>query len=91
MATEQGRFQDKGWRSLSDHYKELHELYSAWNEAVVASEERAEELKRFGFRLITNGTDNHLILIDMTSKNIPGKEAESRCDPVAGSCFACES
>jgi glycine hydroxymethyltransferase len=42
----------------------------------------AEELKNHGFRLITNGTDNHLILIDMTSKNIPGKEAESLLDSV---------
>jgi len=29
-----------------------------------------------GFRLVSGGTDNHLILIDLTSKNITGKEAE---------------
>ncbi len=42
----------------------------------------AEELKKFGFRLITGGTDNHLILIDMTSKNITGKEAEILLDSI---------
>ncbi len=29
-----------------------------------------------GFRLVSGGTDNHLILLDLTSKNITGKEAE---------------
>jgi len=30
-----------------------------------------------GFRLVSGGTDNHLILLDLTSKNITGKEAEA--------------
>lgn len=42
----------------------------------------AEELKKYGFRLVTGGTDNHLILIDLTNKNIPGKEAEAILDKV---------
>jgi glycine hydroxymethyltransferase len=29
-----------------------------------------------GFRLVSGGTDNHLILLDLSSKNITGKEAE---------------
>jgi glycine hydroxymethyltransferase len=37
----------------------------------------AEELARAGFRLISGGSDNHLILIDMTSKGLTGKVAES--------------
>lgn len=36
----------------------------------------AEELKRYNFNLITGGTDNHLILIDLRNKNVPGKEAQ---------------
>jgi glycine hydroxymethyltransferase len=36
-----------------------------------------EELMRAGFRLVSSGTDNHLILIDMTSKGLTGKIAES--------------
>lgn len=34
----------------------------------------AEELLRYGFDLVTGGTDNHLILIDMTNKGISGKQ-----------------
>ncbi|MEW6088003.1 MAG: serine hydroxymethyltransferase [bacterium] len=40
----------------------------------------AEELKNFGFRLVSGGTDNHLILIDLTSLGISGKEAEEILD-----------
>ena len=35
-----------------------------------------EELAGAGFRIISGGTDNHLILIDMTSKGLTGKIAE---------------
>lgn len=37
----------------------------------------AEEMMNFGFDLVTGGTDNHLILIDLGSKKITGFEAES--------------
>ena len=36
----------------------------------------ADNLMSAGFRLVSNGTDNHLILIDMTSKELTGKIAE---------------
>ncbi len=35
-----------------------------------------EELMSRGYELVTGGTDSHLLLLDMTSKNISGKEAE---------------
>ena len=37
----------------------------------------AEELTRKGFDLVTGGTDTHLMVVDMNSKNISGKEAEN--------------
>ncbi|HMB04507.1 MAG TPA: serine hydroxymethyltransferase [Isosphaeraceae bacterium] len=37
----------------------------------------ADELNRAGFRLVSGGTDNHLILIDMTSRGLTGKIAEA--------------
>lgn len=37
----------------------------------------ADSLMRRGFRLVSGGTDNHLMLLDLTSKDISGKEAES--------------
>jgi glycine hydroxymethyltransferase len=36
----------------------------------------AEELKQKGFKLVFDGTENHLLLIDMTSKGMSGKEAQ---------------
>jgi glycine hydroxymethyltransferase len=40
----------------------------------------AEELKKYGFKLITDGTDNHLILIDLQNKGISGKDAQHRLE-----------
>ena len=40
----------------------------------------AESLMIKGFDLITNGTDNHLILVDLTNKNISGKIAAKALD-----------
>jgi glycine hydroxymethyltransferase len=36
----------------------------------------ADELMTRGFNLVTGGTDTHLMVVDMTNKNISGKEAE---------------
>jgi len=40
----------------------------------------AEELKKHGFNLVTNGTDNHLVLIDLRNKDISGKDAQLRLE-----------
>ena len=40
----------------------------------------AETMKRKGFNLITGGTDNHLLLVDLTSKGIGGKPAARALD-----------
>jgi glycine hydroxymethyltransferase len=37
----------------------------------------AEELTRAGFRLVSGGTDNHLMLVDVNSKGLSGKIAEA--------------
>lgn len=42
----------------------------------------ADELKNKGFKLVSGGTDNHLILIDLTESGITGKELETRLDCV---------
>jgi glycine hydroxymethyltransferase len=36
----------------------------------------AEEIMAGGLKLVTNGTDNHLLLIDLSSLEVTGKEAE---------------
>jgi len=43
----------------------------------------AARLLEHDFKLITGGTDNHLVLIDLTNKNISGQEAESVLDEVS--------
>jgi glycine hydroxymethyltransferase len=40
----------------------------------------AEELVGRGFHVISGGTDNHLILVDLTNKNVPGKVAARALD-----------
>ncbi|NIO22920.1 MAG: serine hydroxymethyltransferase [Candidatus Aenigmarchaeota archaeon] len=40
----------------------------------------ADALLDHGFNLVTGGTDNHMILVDLRNKNITGKEAESALD-----------
>lgn len=42
----------------------------------------AESLVNNGFRLVTGGTDNHLVLVDLRNKNVTGKEAETALDEV---------
>jgi len=41
-----------------------------------------EELLKYGFKIVSGGTDNHLLLIELTNKNITGKEAEKLLDVV---------
>ncbi len=40
----------------------------------------AEKLLEYGFKLVSGGTDNHLILIDLRNKNIPGKKLAKALD-----------
>ena len=40
----------------------------------------AAELVKKGFRIISGGTDNHLMLVDLTSKGITGRDAENALD-----------
>lgn len=42
----------------------------------------AEELLKLDFNLVSGGTDNHLILIDLRNKHITGKELETKLDDV---------
>jgi glycine hydroxymethyltransferase len=42
----------------------------------------ADALKENGFRLVTDGTDNHLVLIDVRTKGLTGKKAESLLEEV---------
>lgn len=62
--------------ALKDDFKD----YAA--QIVKNAKVLAEELTKYGFRLVSGGTDNHLILLDLTNKNITGKDAEKLLDTV---------
>ena len=42
----------------------------------------AEELVKYDFKLVSNGSDNHLILVDLNNKDITGKDAEKLLDSI---------
>jgi len=42
----------------------------------------SKSLEENGFRIVSGGTDNHLILVDVTSSNLTGKDAEKLLDEI---------
>lgn len=62
--------------ALKPEFKEYQE------QIVKNAKVLSEELLKLGFNLVSGGTDNHLILIDLRNKNITGKELEERLDDV---------
>lgn len=47
------------------------------SQIVKNAKKLAEELSKLGFNLVTGGTDNHLILADVSGLNVTGQEAEN--------------
>lgn len=62
--------------ALTDEFKEYQK------QIILNAKVLAEELKKNGFRLVSGGTDNHLILIDVRSKNMTGKKAEALLEDI---------
>ena len=60
-------------------FKEALEVsFRAYQAQVAANAKRlAQSLRDEGFRLVSGGTDNHLMLVDVFSKGITGKQAEA--------------
>jgi glycine hydroxymethyltransferase len=50
------------------------------NQIVANAKTLAADLKRLGFRLVSGGTDNHLLLVDVASRGLTGKIAEQSLD-----------
>lgn len=55
-------------------------------DVVTNCKRLAQRLTEKGFRIVSGGTDNHLILIDLTNMNITGKDAEHILDDVSVTC-----
>lgn len=64
------------FEAMDDSFKE----YSA--QVIANAKELAGALADKGFTLVSGGTDNHLMLVDVRSKNLTGKQAESILDAV---------
>lgn len=56
---------------LDDNFK----VYA--QQVIKNAKTLADELMKFGFDVVSGGTDNHLMLIDLSNKNISGKKAEN--------------
>ncbi len=62
--------------ALTDEFKEYQK------QIIKNAKVLSEELVKEGFRVVSGGTDNHLMLIDLQPFNITGKELEARLDEV---------
>ena len=61
----------------------LRPEFKAYQEQVVKNAAAlAAALKRQGFNILTGGTDNHLMLVDLRGMDVSGKELQNRCDQV---------
>lgn len=59
----------------------MSEEFKQYQQAVVDNARTlASALVRRGFSIISGGTDNHLMLVDLTAKGITGKDAETALD-----------
>ena len=52
------------------------------HQVVKNAKALADALMERGFKLLTGGTDNHLMLVDLRDMDISGKELQNRCDEV---------
>jgi glycine hydroxymethyltransferase len=58
-------------------YEALQPEFKVYCEAVVKNAKAlAETLEKRGYKIVTGGTDNHLMLVDLRSKGLTGKDAE---------------
>ncbi len=60
--------------ALSDEFRQYQQ------QIVKNAAALADQLKKNGFRLVSGGTDNHLMLVDVYEKGITGKDAEKLLD-----------
>ena len=64
-------------------YEALQPSFKKYQEQVLKNiKALSKSLTDNGFRIVSGGTDNHLILVDVFSKGITGKEAETKLDEI---------
>jgi len=61
--------------------------FKVYQQAVLDNcQALAKELLNQGFRLVSGGSDNHLLLVDVRTKNLTGKDAEHLLDEIGITC-----
>lgn len=64
-------------------YEALQPEFRDYQERTIRNAQAlAAELSELGYRIVSGGTDNHLLLIDLRPKNMTGKKAVELLDPV---------
>lgn len=64
-------------------YEAMQPEYVEYQKQVMANAKKmAEEFVARGYKVVSGGTDNHLMLVDLRAADITGKEMEKRLDQV---------
>ena len=66
--------------ALGEALKPSFKEYGA--QVVKTAAALADELTKLGYRIVSGGTDTHVMLVDLTNKDITGKEAQTLLDEV---------
>ena len=67
--------------------EDLDPAFKVYQQAILDNAQAfAAALIKEGFRLVSGGTDNHLVLVDVRGQNITGKDAEKLLDAVGITC-----
>jgi glycine hydroxymethyltransferase len=61
----------------------LPEFKEYQKQIIKNAQAMSDELKNQGFRIVSGGTDNHLMLVDLTAKGVTGKDAQEALDRAA--------
>ncbi|MDY4546708.1 MAG: hypothetical protein SO454_07470 [Candidatus Choladocola sp.] len=70
---------DKTWSFKYAASQEFHDIMA---QVIVNAKCLAEELQKYGFRIVSGGTDNHLLVVDLRSKGLTGKTMQNALDAV---------
>ena len=63
-------------------YAATPEFHDIMQQVVVNAQCLAEELTKLGFRIVSGGTDNHLLVVDLRNRGVTGKTMQTALDSV---------
>ena len=69
-------------KTWSFKYAASQEFHDIMAQVIVNAKCLAEELQKYGFRIVSGGTDNHLLVVDLRSKGLTGKTMQNALDAV---------